>query len=70
MRTACIGLFFHKDNEEDLKKLIMVSVESARITHHNAVGYLGGFCSAYFTALAIRNVDPKLWLIKLMECWD
>ena len=68
MRAACIGLCFRND----LKKLIAVGVEAGRITHHNAIAYLGSVLSAMFTglidtflnifkALAIKNVHPNLW---------
>jgi ADP-ribosylarginine hydrolase len=49
MRSACIGLFLSKDKE----KLIGLSIEAGRITHHNPIGYLGSVIAAYFTALAL-----------------
>ena len=51
MRSACIGLVF----SQNIRKLVEVSIETGRITHHNPLGYLGGVVSAYFTALAIRG---------------
>ena len=60
MRAACIGLFYRKD----LVKLIGVTIETGRVTHHNPVGYLGALASSYFTYLAIASVPPERWLTK------
>lgn len=51
MRAACIGLYFHND----IEKLIQISIETGRTTHHNPLGYLGSMVAAYFTALAIQG---------------
>ena len=59
MRSSCIGLFYNK--EKDLDKLICVSIESGRITHNCAIGFLGGFCSAYFTYLSLNGISINLW---------
>lgn len=61
MRAACIGLFYRSDVE----KLIAVTIETGRVTHHNPVGYLGAVVSAYFTNLAIKNISPEKWIAKL-----
>jgi ADP-ribosylarginine hydrolase len=50
MRAACIGLLYF----QDIKKLVKVSIETGRITHHNPLGYLGAVVAAYFTALALK----------------
>ena len=65
MRSACLGLAYHQPEHEDI--LIALGVESGRITHHNPIGYLGSLASAFMTALAIRRIDPKLWLAHLMS---
>lgn len=56
MRSACIGLVFDK-----LEKVVEVSVEAGRLTHHNPIGYLGSVVSSCFTYFAIRGVDPLVW---------
>lgn len=62
MRAACIGLYYYNN----INKLIQVSIETGRTTHHNPLGYLGSMVSAYFTALAIQNIHPHRWLSLLM----
>jgi ADP-ribosylarginine hydrolase len=63
MRAACIGLFY----TNNLHKLIAVTVETGRVTHHNPVGYLGAVVSAYFTWLAIASVPPEAWIARLLS---
>lgn len=58
MRSACIGLVFY----DDIEKLIAVAIQSGRITHHNPCAYLGSVIAAYFTALAIKDISPNLWV--------
>ena len=65
MRSACIGLVYN--NKDDIDKLISISIESGRITHHNPIGFLGGFTSAYFTHLALNGVSINLWPAFLFE---
>jgi ADP-ribosylglycohydrolase len=68
IRASCIGLAFYK--EDDLDKLIAVSIESARITHNSVIGYLGTLNISYFISLAIRNVHYSKWsnmFIELLE---
>jgi ADP-ribosylglycohydrolase len=68
MRTPCIGLMYY--GSDNLEKLLKYSIESSRITHNNAVGYLGGLTSALFTAYAMEKREPRTWaprLIKLLK---
>lgn len=62
MRSACIGLVFG-----DLDRIIGVSVEAGRITHHNPIAYLGSVVSSCFTHFALRKVDPSVWGALLFE---
>lgn len=68
MRTFPIGLRYYKD--EDIDKLIEISIETSRLTHNSPIGFLGGLVSAYFTKLAINKVNIKKWaklFIELLE---
>jgi ADP-ribosylarginine hydrolase len=68
MRTFSIGLRYYKD--EDIDKLIEISIETSKLTHNSPIGFLGGLSSSYFTKLAINKVNIKKWaqlFIELLE---
>lgn len=65
MRSLCIGLAFY--GEENRHKLIQISIESSRMTNNSAVGYLGGFAAALFTALAIEGKRINDWPFILLD---
>lgn len=65
MRTLCIGLIFNGITNRN--KLIEHAIETSRLTHNCATGYLGGLVSALFTAFAIENVPLNYWPHKLVE---
>jgi len=65
IRCMSIGMILHEEKEID--KLIEISIQSSRITHNNAIGYLGGLSSAYLTSLAIKKINPEKWIFNLLE---
>jgi ADP-ribosylglycohydrolase len=65
MRNLCLGLAFN--GLENRHKLIQISIETSRMTHNSAIGYLGGFASALFTALAIENEPINNWPFILLD---
>jgi ADP-ribosylarginine hydrolase len=68
MRTSSIGLAYHGANNRE--QLCYLAIETSRITHNSAIGYLGGLTNAYFIALAIEGVPLEKWpylLIELLE---
>lgn len=65
IRSMPIGLFYN--GKENRQKLMEISIQSSRITHNNPTGYLGGFSSALFTALAVEGIKPELWIDELLS---
>lgn len=68
MRSLCIGLAYHGENNRD--KLMQIAIESGRITNNSAVGYLGGLASALFAALAVENKKINDWPFILLDLFD
>lgn len=65
VRNLCIGLAFYK--ESDLNQLIDLSIQSSKITHNSPLGFLAGFTSAYFTSLAVREIQINKWIFMMLE---
>jgi ADP-ribosylglycohydrolase len=65
MRCSCIGLAYHGEVNRD--QLYEVSIESSRITHNSAIGYLGGLTVALFTSLAIEGINKEKWPFLLID---
>jgi hypothetical protein len=63
IRTGPIGIFY----ANDLDKLINISIMASRLTHNIPIGYLGGLISALFSSYAYKNINPWLWIDKLLE---
>eukprot|EP00927_Polykrikos_kofoidii_P059571 TRINITY_DN5471_c0_g1_i1.p1 TRINITY_DN5471_c0_g1~~TRINITY_DN5471_c0_g1_i1.p1 ORF type:complete len:427 (+),score=67.14 TRINITY_DN5471_c0_g1_i1:192-1472(+) len=59
MRAPCIGLVFR--NAQDMQALIMVAVETCRLTKTHPTGFLGGVCAAAFTSFAMQGMPIALW---------
>lgn len=68
MRTLPIGLRYYKD--EDLDKLIEISITTSRLTHNSPIGFLSGLASAYFVKLAINKIDINIWCQLLIELYE
>lgn len=65
MRTMCIGLVYPYINQRE--KLIKLALLSTRITHNNAIAWLGAITSAFFVSLGINNIEPSKWIFELIS---
>ncbi len=65
MRNLVIGLSLFGEDKRD--ELIDVSIVTSQLTHNNPIGYLAGFNSALFTALAIEKVSIEKWPFILID---
>lgn len=65
MRSLIIGFCLH--GKKNRNNLIDISIITSQLTHNNAIGYLGGFNAALFTALAIEKVPIEEWGYILIE---
>jgi ADP-ribosylglycohydrolase len=65
MRTMCIGLIYPNINQRE--KLIKLALLSTRITHNNAIAWLGAITSALFVSLAINKIEPSNWIFELIS---
>jgi ADP-ribosylglycohydrolase len=59
MRTLVIGMTMF--GEKHREQMIELSTISTQLTHNNALGYLAGFNSALFVALAFEQQPIKKW---------
>lgn len=58
MRTAPIGLVFHKD----LNKLLEVAYSSSICTHYTDTAASAGIGTSYLVSLAVNNVNHNKWI--------
>lgn len=65
MRSMCIGLAFNGLTNRE--KLLEITIDSCKLTHNNAIAYLGSFACSLFIALAIERVDPPYWITELLN---
>ena len=66
MRTGPIGIKWHNNEEKIIEEAIKASI----ITHNYYIGYLGGVISALFSAYALNNIEPSLWVDKLLLLYN
>ena len=65
MRACCIGLAFSGEKNREL--LIDMAIQTSKMTHNCAIGYLGGLVAALFTAYAIEEIEVYKWPMLLID---
>lgn len=65
MRNLVIGMCLY--GEDKREQLIDVSIITSMLTHNNSIGFLAGFTSALFTALALENQPIEKWVFILLD---
>jgi ADP-ribosylarginine hydrolase len=66
IRTSVIGLKWYNNYD----KIIKESILSSRLTHNYYLGFLGGLITALFTAFALNNIKPWLWVDELLKIYE
>jgi ADP-ribosylglycohydrolase len=67
MKNLCIGLLFNTKKENELVQLADLAIITSKLTHNSPIGFLGGLTTAYFTSLAIHNVNIEKWPFLLLK---
>lgn len=62
MRSAPIGLYYHRD----VQQIVDVGITTSQITHGHACALAGSVATAYLTSLALDGVTPNEMLTKLV----
>jgi|UniRef100_A0A6C0EDN1 ADP-ribosylarginine hydrolase len=65
LRTSPIGIYWNNN----IEKVIEESIISSLLTHNYYLGFLGGMVTAIFTSYAINNINPILWIDKLLDLY-
>jgi len=66
LRTGPIGIYW----SNNIEKVIEESIISSILTHNYYLGFLGGMITAIFTTFAFNNINPLLWIDKLLELYN